>query len=614
MKIKFSALSTEERATQFAGMSNDDLTAALAEGRTEATALFALGDKATVADADTAEALVASIGLIEAEQKARATAATEAAARFAAAKATFSDEPKDEEDDEEKDKPFSVDAPEDEDDEADEADDAEEADEANDAEDADAGEAVVTAAAAVDHTKAQRLPSAASKVGRKTKRPAVQASSEVIITAAADVQGFANGQRLKGMDEVAKAVQARVKGFSPFNQRSADRARSESNGEPVLNKFGAASFAISDPYALTASSGVQKEHSATKEAVKAHTERVVASMGQRGDAAMTAAMAWCSPSEVVYNWIADFVVDGLLDLPEINAPRGGLMLTEGPQLLQTTYADDAAIDGFGFGGTEAEMEAGYVKTCETIECPEFFDHRLDFDGYCWKIPILTQKTFPELIADAMRVSDVAYAHKMNRRFIADVIAGSTGIDATNALGASMLDTLEAFTQVAIKERRWWNLGENAVMEVKLPQEARVIFQFDMARRSGLALTDIATEQKVAAHFAAYNLAVTYLSDFDQRYGAATPTADWPETIRGIMYPVGTFVKAQDDVINLSAVYDAASLSINEYTGVFYEQGVKVIRRGYRSHVIEVPVCTAGRTGANDLSCTGFVVPGFDGSF
>ena len=109
-------------------------------------------------------------------------------------------------------------------------------------------------------------------------------------------------------------------------------------------------------------------------------------------------------------------------------------------------------------------------------------------------------------------------------------------------------------------------------------------------------------EKVAAHFAAYNLSVEYLSDFDQRYGSATPTADWPEVIRGIMYPVGTWLTSVKPVVNLSTVYDAASLSENEYTGVFFEQGLMTIRRGYRSHKITVPVCVAGRTGANDLTC------------
>jgi hypothetical protein len=625
VKIIFAALSEEERTTQFAGMDSDALDAALTETRTEATRLFAL-DAPTVDDADKAEKVVASLNIIEAEQERRAAVAADAAARFAAAKATFSTEAVN---DGVEDSDDETDEDETEEDEADDAEaDEDEADE--DAEEVEAAakkkknpfekdeEEAVTTASGVDHTRSQRIStSAASKVGRKTKRPAVKASAEVVITAAADVEGFGNGQRLTGMSQVAEAVMARVKGFPKFNARAAEQTHEQSGGAPVLNRFGTASFSVPVDAALTASkAGSEEAHIVVKEAVKRHVERVNASIGLNGvtPTVQTAAMAWCSPSEVVYNWIADYVVDGLLDLPEIAAPRGGLMLTEGPRLAQDKYGTEAAVDAFGFGGTEAEMEAGYVKTCETIECPEFVDHRLDFDGYCWKIPILTEATFPELVADAMRLSDVLYAHKMNRRFIKDVLAKSTAIDATNALGAIQMDTLEAFTQVAIKERRWWNLGENAVMEVKFPQVARDIFKMDMARRSGLALNDVATDQKVAAHFAAYNLAVTYISDFDQRYGAATPTADWPETIRGIMYPAGTFVKSVKPVINLSSVYDAASLSENEYTGVFFEQGVMTIKRGYRSHVIEVPVCVAGRTGANDLTCTGFDTPAFDGSF
>jgi hypothetical protein len=606
----FAALSDEERAIQFATMDDDAIEAAMTAQKAQATALFARepGDL-TIADADDAEALIASMGALEAEQKARTTAATEAAERFAKARATFGVEDADGTD--EVDEADEADAEEDESEE----DESEEGDEGTDDGDADAGDGegdALTAAAIA--ARGRRLPtSAAKKVGSQTKRPARKSSTDVVITAAADVPEFSTGQRLSGMAEVAQAVMNRVKGFPKFNSRAAEQAAEQSGGQPVLHKFGAAAFGAQFDASLTASRSAEKDHDVVKTAVTAHVDRVKASLSS-DPTVVTAAMAWCSPSEVVYNWIADYVVDGLLDLPEVAAPRGGLVMTEGPQLAQTTYGTPEAVDAFGFGGTEAEMEAGYVKTCETIECPEFVDHRLDFDGYCWKIPILTEATFPELVADAFRLSDVLYAHKMNRRFIRDVLAQSTAVNATNALGGSMLDTLEAFTQVAIKERRWWNLGENAVMEVKLPQEARHIFKMDMARRSGLALTDVANDAKVAAHFASYNLAVTYISDFDQRYGAATPTADWPETIRGIMYPAGTFLKSVKPVINLSAVYDAASLSENEYTGVFFEQGVMTIKRGYRSHVIEVPVCVAGATGANVFDCGGFTDPSFNGSF
>lgn len=633
----FATLSDEDRKAQFAKMDDAALTASLTEAKEKATAIFAL-DAPTVDDAADAEALVASINHIESEDAARKAEIEAASQRFAAAKAQFAgldgeetdegDESEEDEDGDESEEDEDTDESEDTDDEGDEdGDESEEGEESVEAaakkkknpfEKDDEEDAVTTAAA--NRGRAPLKTTAASKVGRKTKRPVRAAASPVTITAAADVPNFSNGQALTGMAEVAKAVQSRVKGFAPFNARAAEAMRQQSGGAPVLHKFGAADFAVDFDSSLVPGKGVESEHATVKEAVKAHSERITAGLAasQRGDLkTLAAAMAWCAPSEVVYNWIADYVVDGLLTLPEVSAPRGGLMVTEGPQLAQGTYDDSAiGLDGeevFGFGGTEAEMEAGYVKTCETIECPEFVDHRLDFDGYCFKIPILTEKSFPELVADALRLADVLYAHKMNRRYIGDIVAASTEINALNAFGAVQVDTLEALTQVAIKERRWWNIGENATMEVKLPQEAREIFKFDMARRSGLALNDIATDQKVAAHFAAYNLSVEYISDFDQRYGSATPQPDWPESIRAIMYPVGTFVRAVEPVINLSAVYDAASLSANEYTGVFFEQGVMTFKRGYRSHVLNIPVCVAGRTGANDLTCSGFEIPAFDGS-
>lgn len=577
-------------------MSNDDLAAALAESRQKATDLFALTEP-TIEQVDEAEALVASIGAIEAEQTARAAAVTAAAERFAAARASFSAEDEAPEAEVEEVTDEAEETEETEDEEADEAEESEDAGEETEAE--------ATLAASADHTRSQRVPvgSMARKVARKTKRPEVKANP-VTITAAADVPNFATGSQMNGMEDVAKALMGRVKGFSPFNARAAEMAHAASGGAPVLNKFGVASFGVNFDTPVVADG--RSDYAAMKTAQDRHREVIKAAMtggpNPAGAGALTAA-GWCAPSENVYTWIADYVVDGLVTIPEVSAPRGGLNITTGPALAQGTYAD---VDDFGFGGTEAEAIAGYTKTCETIECPDFEDHRLDFTGYCWKIPILTEKTYPELVADALRLSNVLYAHKMNRRFIGDLVAGSTAIDATaSGFGSAHFDTIEALTIVALKERRWWNLGENAMMEVKVPQWAREAFIFDMSKRTGLALTDVANEAKVNAYFAAHNLSVEYVSDYQDVHGAATPSVNLPETMKALIYPVGTFVKAVEDVINLSAVYDAASLSANEYTGVFFEQGVMTVKVGYRSHEVEIPVCTAGLTGAASLACGSF---------
>lgn len=572
----------------FTTMSNDELTAALTEARTKAAALFAL-DAPTVADADTAEALMASVSAIEGEQATRAAVVADAEARFAAARATFAvndgvdsgaDEPTNEPDGDE---------PEDGEPEPEFSDDAPEAV----APEADAPEATVTASGA------QRIKpgSAAKKVAARTKRPAVKAAEPVIITAAADVQGFAAGQTLSGMDEVAKAVVNRVKGFGKFNQRAAEAVNSQSGGEPVLSKFGAASFSLNFDDTLTASVG--NDRSAVKTALKQQYA------GAPAEGSLTAA-GWCAPSQPVYSYIADYVVDGLVTVPEVSAPRGGLLLTTGP----ARSSQGTALDDFGFVQTEAQAEAGTVKTCETIVCPDFVDHRLDAIGYCYKIPLLTQKAYPELITDALKFAGVLYAHKVNRRIISDMVALSTPLNATG-LGAVFTDTLEALTMIAVKERRKWNIGVNAIMEVKLPEIAREIFRADMSRRNSVSV-DAITDQQIDAHFTARRLSVEYVADWQETVGASTTAV--PATIQAMIYPAGTFIKAVEDVINLSAVYDAASLSINEYTGVFFEQGVMTIKRGYRSYVIEVPVCVAGRTGANDLTCTGFTTQGFNGAF
>lgn len=582
----------------FTTMDNEALAAALSAANEQATALFALTEP-TIEQVNEAETLLASIRDIEAEQATRAAAVEDAAQRFAAARESFAsvndgvedggDEGGEDDSDEEVEASAEQDA-----EDGDESDENAEGDE-SEAEAESEGEAVTTASG-INHTTSQPVRvSAARKVGRKTKRPAVQSVAPVTITAAADVQGFAAGQVLDGMEQVTKALMNRVKGFAPHNKRAAMSLRSQGI-EESLNQFGVASFGMHFDDALTASKA-SDDYAVVRAAIKA----------RYGDdpAAMTAA-GWCAPSETVYSFIADYVVDGLITVPEVNAPRGGINITTGP-VKQSSQG--AALDDFGFTQTEAQAEAGEVKTCETIVCPDFVDHRLDAIGYCYKIPLLTQKAYPELITDALRYANVLYAHKVNRRIIADLVALSTPV-AYNGYGPSMTDSLEALTILATRERRRWNLGDNAVMEVKVPIWAREVYRADMSRRTGLALSDIATDQKIAAEFTARRLNVEYVNDWQEL--PETGMVKLPGSFKIMVYPAGTFVKAVEDVVNLSAVYDAASLSVNEYTGVFFEQGILTAKAGYGSSILTIPVNTAGETGAADL--IGFGDHKADGSF
>lgn len=582
----------------FKSMDNAALAAALTEAREKATALFAL-DAPTIEQVNEAEALVAAIGAIEGEQAERAAAVKDAEKRFAAARATFSNEGDTEDDTEEDADAEGDDESEDESTEDESAEDTEADDTETEGDggegdggegDGDGGEATVTASA----RNAQRVRgNVARKVGAKAKRPNRQAARPVTITAAADVPGFATGSSLDGMEQVAKALMNRVKGFAPFNAQAARAINSQTGGAPALSKFGVASFGIN----FDASQNPLKmadEYGAVKAALKRREESIVASMaaaksGKDADPTLTAA-GWCAPSENVYSFIADYVVDGLWTVPEVNAPRGGLNITTGPE--RSSQGD--ALDDFGFTQTEAQAEAGQEKTCETIVCPDFTDHRLDAIGYCFKIPLLTQKAYPELVTDALRFANVLYAHKGNRRLINDLVALSTAVS-FQGYGATFTDALEALSLIAVAERRRWNVGQNAIMEVKVPAFALEVFRADMSRRNGIA-KDSVSDADIARHFADRRLAVEYGADW-QEVSVESGALILPGEFDVLMYPSGTFVKAVEDVINLSAVYDAASLTINEYTGVFFEQGYMALKAGYGSSKITIPINTAGEQGA-----------------
>lgn len=587
----------------FKSMDNAALAAALTEAREKATALFAL-DAPTIEQVNEAETVMASINGIETEQAERADAVKDAEQRWNVARTTFSngatndltedaEDAEDAGDEQGDDEPVEAEPSEDDENES-------EGDEPVE----DDGDSTVTASA----RQTIRPGSAARAVARKTKRPNRKSTTDVTITAAADVPGFATGSPLSDMDQVSKALLGRVKGFAPFNKQAGQAMYSQTSGQPALNKFGVASFGIAfDPSQNPGTIG--EEYGAAKAAIRRREESMVAAMeaaksGKDADPTITAA-GWCAPSENVYSFIADYVVDGLFTVPQVNAPRGGLNITTGP--VRSSQGD--ALDDFGFTQTEAQAEAGMEKTCETIVCPPFVDHRLDAIGYCYKIPLLTQKAYPELITDALRFANVLYAHKKNQRLINDLVALSTPVT-FSGYGSSFTDSLEALSLIAMAERRRWNVGKNAIMEVKAPLLALEVYRADMSRRNGIA-KDSVSDGDISRHFADRRISVEYGSDW-QEVSVESGALILPGEFEVLMYPSGTFIQAVEDVINLSAVYDAASLTINEYTGVFFEQGYMALKAGYGSSLVTIPINTAGQQGALDL--TGLGDASANGSF
>lgn len=535
--------------------SNEEIATLIEQGNAELDRLFSI-ENPSVADVDEAQQVTASVEALASERDSRAEAATRMSA-MREARTQFAAEPE-EEATEVVEPEAQVEAS----DESDEGDEDEtvipaetEVVEANTEK-----EQAVTASATPKSTARKAL----SKGGRQA--PPENKTAALTITAAADVPGFATGSVLDDLDAVGKAYESRVRAFpGPAGIEGGQ-----------MTRYGVASFRIEGDPNLVAS-GSYDDFEVIERA--AREDRLPGG-------SLVAAGGWCAPSETIFDFCDMEVADGLWDLPEFTVKRGGIRTTPGPNLADVT----AGI----FFQTEAQAIAGTTKPCVEVECPDWDEIRLGAAGICIKVPLLTNAGFPELVRRYLALGMVAHRIAVSNRLLTQGVASAGAAEVFASVGSGASNILDAVALIIERERSKYALGINASMEVALPTWAREVFRADLANRNGVALLDV-TDAQINGYFAARKARVQYLRW--QPLGATAVA--YPQKMQALVYPAGTFTKGRADVISLDAVYDAASLSENTYTGMFFEEGVLLNKRCYDASLLEIPVCVGGRTGAAD---------------
>jgi hypothetical protein len=529
-----------EILSNLAELSDERLAEYGAEVRAAFDALIAV-ETPTTEQIDQAEAYAEAIDAVGTETSARADAATALAERTAALRTRFTEDQA----------------------EAATGDEPDETDEP--AEDAPAEEGTQAAA---------RVRELATRVPRPRRAPASQSRVPVTITAAADVPEFSTGSALESMEVVGQALLNRMRGFGT---PSGD-GKSEN-----LQHYGVASFRLDFPAELTID-----RHSDDLE-VLAFASREARLPGQ----SLVASGGWCAPSETLYDLCSGETTEGILSVPEVNVARGGIKYTSGPD-FSTIYSN------IGFSQTEAQAISGTPKTCFEVPCPAFTEVRLDVVGLCIKAPILTNAAYPELVQRWLSGSLVAQQHKVNAKVIAAMALAAGAAKVITGIGSTAGDTLGGLELIADGLRQKYRLSMTATLEVVVPFWVKGAIRSDLALRTGQDSTAVVTDQQITAHFAGRNLSVSFVYDWQDM--AAPPAVAYPTTFQALMYPAGTFVKGTSDVINLNAVYDAASLAANIYTALFFEQGVLVAKMCNEAALVTLPICNAGRTGIANLTC------------
>lgn len=317
--------------------------------------------------------------------------------------------------------------------------------------------------------------------------------------------------------------------------------------------------------------------------------------------ALTAAAGWCAPSEILYGLCSLSSLDGMLDIPTIQATRGGFQIPEdgGPDFA-TIY--DLIGDEGDVILTEYEVQNGADKVCVEVPCPPFVDVRLDVAYLCLTGNLLQQRGYPEVVTHFSQEALTALAHKVNASMIARLVAGSTA-PATITEPASSDDAasnLLSAVELAIWDMRYRNrMPTGATVEVVFPAWVVGPIRAALARRRGVSELAV-SDAEISAWLTLRGARAQFVYDWQDAFsggtfgGSASATA-FPTAVTFLVYPAGTWVKAEQDVISLDTIYDNAMLTNNQFTALFVEDGLAALQMCRDSRLYTTDVNPAGIT-------------------
>ncbi|MEV6399975.1 major capsid protein [Streptomyces sp. NPDC051907] len=415
------------------------------------------------------------------------------------------------------------------------------------------------------------------------------------LVAAADVPEFSTGQQLNGVADLARAWEARMGPMITGNVNSGRDGERTRVGLARIKRNVPEEFMIRDD-----SEAEEKIANATDET-------------RLPGGSLVAAAGWCAPSEQLYDLCPiRMTPEGLIDLPSVTARRGGIR-------YPADFDWSAIWGSTGFYLTETEAIAGVEKTCATVPCPtEFEECRMDVSGMCIRTPILMERGWPERVEQFMQGSLLIHTHKMNARKLAKMEALSTAISfsaaptpnpaasVTDHHGPGAVESLLSILELQAQHQRYRErLSQNATLELVAPYWMRGILKSDLRKKLGIDNRWNVTDSMIDGYLRAVGVSPQYVYDWQDAlasgvstdFGGDVPT-QWPESVKFLLYPAGTFFQLQADVINLDGVYDHASLIQNVYTALFTEEGWQVCTRCGTSYVVTVNLCPNGLSGSH----------------
>lgn len=293
----------------------------------------------------------------------------------------------------------------------------------------------------------------------------------------------------------------------------------------------------------------------------------------------------------------DVVVTGTTNPIEMVVTFGGTLAGTNVASFTTT-----PTGGTGVVNVAVVTQGGAPgpKPCNTVECPEFTDHRLDVCGVCIQAGILGDRAYPEATRRYVEGAVTAHMHRVDANIIADIVAGSTAVtvvdgNANPGTAAPLLAAIELQVEGIKYANR---MGRNSQIEAVFPYWIRGMIRADLARRSGVDLLGV-SDAMIDQWFRMRGVSPQFV--YNWQVMASNPTA-WPASVQFLLYPAGTWVRLSSELITLELLHDSALNSENNFTAIFTEEGYSTMRTCHISRVVTVTVCESGAAGSSTIVC------------
>ena len=222
-------------------------------------------------------------------------------------------------------------------------------------------------------------------------------------------------------------------------------------------------------------------------------------------------------------------------------------------------------------------------------------------GLCLTAGLLQQRGYPEVIARTIRGALVAHDHRIAAKTLAEIESQSTAVTmgAVSGAAAPILQAIE----LQVEHLRYTSrISRSTTIEGVFPYWVRGAVRADLADRNGVNLLDVSDAQ-INAWFSLRGIAPQFVYNWqDVNTLGADEFIGWPDEVKFLLYPAGTWIRGSSDIITVDTLFDSTQLRSNDYTALFTEEGWMVVRMGHYSRVVTVPINASGVSGQQiDLS-------------